>query len=114
MFRDGERFVISEDVARGVTVFGWFEGDKMHYQGVQEVPDEFFKQTNEEDAAWSKNQKRTSHYQKFASIPQFLQQQWCEEFGVRTLHDDPDVFKKIMQRLNSNEFRKLRTGGGTL
>ena len=112
--QDGEKFIISEDAARGVTVFGWYEGDNLHYQGVQEVPDEFFQQTHELAADWSPNQKRRSHYQQFASIPAVLQQKWCEEFGVKTLHEDGDVFKKILQRLSSSEFRKLRTGGGRL
>ena len=113
---DGEPFILSEDKARGIRVVGWYEiGDnRLHYQTQQVIPDEFFQQTNEQDQSWSANEKRGHHMQKFASIPMQLRHQWFQEFGVSGLGQDPDVDKKILKRLNSNEFRKLRTGGGRL
>jgi hypothetical protein len=109
-------FLLTKDAARGVETWGWFEdGDeRMHAQTRQYIPDGFLDQNNEQEAAWSKSDTRKSHYQRFASIPSQLRQNWCEEFGVTHLFEDPDVAAKVKQRLNSNEYRKLRTGGGKL
>jgi hypothetical protein len=112
----GEKFILKPADARGVTVWGWYEDgdDRLHYQVVQEVPDEFFQQTKEQDVAWSPNEKRKSHYQKFASIPMQVRQNWHDELGVKGFGQDPDADKEMLKRLNSTEFQKLRTGGGKL
>lgn len=114
--RKEREFILSENAQRGVRVVGWFNvGDpRMHYRVEQEVPDSFFDENKEYDQNWSRNAKRATHYQRFASVPDVLRQNWCTEFGVNNLFEDDDVKKKVMQRLNSREFHKLRTGGGNL
>lgn len=109
-------FILSESPERGVRTIGFFKrGDpRLHFRVEQEVPDGFFDENKEADQNWSPNAKRGTHYQRFASIPDILRQQWMEEFGVNSLFEDDDVKKKVMQRLNSREFYKLRTGGGNL
>lgn len=48
---------------------------------------------------------------KVASIPTLLLHQWGKEDGVDYFKSlrNPDAAMKLMRRLNSNEFQKLRT-----
>ena len=109
-------FILREKDARGVRVIGWVcHGDpRIHYRVEQEIPEQFFTDVKENAANWSPNATRQTHYQRFAQIPDILRQNWCDEWGVSSLFADEDVTKKTMKRLNSNEFYKLRTGGGNL
>lgn len=118
-FQEGEKFIFKQDPGRGTTVWAWFTVDLagtryFNWETHQLVPDEFRMQNREQEAAWSPNDKRAGHYQKFASVPHQLLFNWCNEFGVSNIHEDEDVKRKIMQRLDSNEYRDLRTGGGRL
>ena len=55
---------------------------------------------------------RGGDMQHVARIPDIVQYEWLHTLGVNIL--DPNHGKKINELLSSNEFNKLRTGGGRL
>ena len=55
---------------------------------------------------------KSGDLQHVARIPDIVQYQWLHSLGVNAL--DPNHQKKVNELLSSNEFYKLRTGGGRL
>lgn len=51
-----------------------------------------------------------------ASIPYMVMHKWLNEEGwwAMDADKDPDVARKLVQKLNSNEYAYLRTAGGRL
>lgn len=47
-----------------------------------------------------------------ARLPDMVAYEWLQNLGVRSW--DPNHQKKVQELLNSNEFYKLRTGGGRI
>jgi hypothetical protein len=55
--------------------------------------------------------RKDKSLRKVASIPLIVVEQWMRE-GVNIFDPSPEMQKKIAQKLNSNEFRHLRTYPG--
>ena len=117
---EGKEFIINDDRQRGVRVIGWFEpGDwRMHVRVEQEIPDELFTHNHELAENNTKHTRRRKSKILVARVPQLMKQQWLQEInlnsGLLTDDENPDVERLMKRKLNSNEFRKLRTGGGQI
>ena len=79
---------------------------------IQEVPDDLAGQNREIGADQPNMIGHTQvHRQHIARVPDIISNQWREE--DRELDDD-EKEAAVKRRLNSSEFRDLRTGGGRL
>jgi len=52
-----------------------------------------------------------TNMKKVASIPMIVAEQWLKE-GVNVFSNEPEQRRKVAQKLNSNEYRYLRTAPG--
>lgn len=118
--KEREEFIINDDRVRGVRVIGWFEpGDyRLHCRVEQEVPNTLFDHNHELAEYNTKHTRRKRSKVLVARVPQLMKQQWLKEInvtgGVLTDEENPDVERQMKRKLNSNEFSKLRTGGGQI
>lgn len=57
--------------------------------------------------------RNRSNLRKVASIPMIVAEQWIRE-GINIFDPSPEVQKRITAKLNSNEYRYLRTAPGRI
>jgi hypothetical protein len=55
--------------------------------------------------------RKDQSLRKVASIPNIIAEQWMKE-GVNVFSNDPEQRRKVRQKLNSNEYKYLRTFPG--
>lgn len=56
---------------------------------------------------------RSETMNKVASIPLIIVEKWLKE-GLNIFQNDPETQKKLREKLNSNEYRYLRTRPGRI
>jgi hypothetical protein len=87
------------------------KGDDLNIERIQDV--EPILQVNKRLANESQNSK--SNFRRVANIPNMIIEQWMKEgINIFDMGHDPDVRKKVMQRLNSPDWKKLRTHNSRL
>ena len=60
-------------------------------------------------------QDRKAMMRKVATIPNIIIEKWMKEgINIYNMGHDPDVRKKVLQRLNSFDYRSLRTHNSRL
>jgi hypothetical protein len=105
-------FNLSYDEQSGMLVQGRFVDEKMHVRYLQEIPDNFFDVNRHlGDEAKSLVGDTQDHRRLVARVPNAITNQWAEE---DRLLDDDEKAAKFKERMNSNEFHKLRVSRGAL
>ena len=105
-------FVISHDAERGIVTQGKFEGALLRVRYLQEIPDDFAGQNREIGAAQPNMIGNTQRHRKHvARVPDSVSNAWAEEDRHLEVEEKQEA---VTRRLNSNEWRDLRTGGGKL
>jgi len=107
-----------ERLPDGRELFLRFEGDRVAV--VEKVPERSYrgimKEAHEEAREYrpgSMMGNTQRHIQPAAAIPVWLKEKWAREMGERQ-HDPREKQRFERAKLNSNEFSRLRTGGGRL
>lgn len=83
---------------------------KIHVQRLQDV-EENLNANQAEFNSYGDHRNFKGHLHKMASIPNAIYEKWLREDGFDALTGDD---KELRRRLNSSEFRKLRTMPGKL
>ena len=91
----------------------WYDDfeDKMVVNHVQDV--EPLLEANKAEYLQDHGRYESDAVNKVASIPLVIVHQWMQE-GLNIFDNSPETQKKLMQKLNSMEFRDLRTRPGKL
>lgn len=85
--------------------------DNVTIERVQDV--EGILQDNKE--AYDEDQRRNAFGRRVASIPNIVIEQWMKEgINIFNMGSDPDVRKKVFMKLNSPDWRHLRTHNSRL
>ena len=102
----------------GRELYLMFEGDRVAV--VEKVPERLNLAIMQEAHEESREHRRGAmvghtqrHIQPAAAIPLWLKNKWAREMGPRQ-HDPREKQRFERAKLNSNEFSKIRTGGGRL
>ena len=92
----------------------YMEPDWLQVQDTEKVLDRNQAMANHNDG-WSVDgrQKSDKLLKRVATVPWAVIEQWRQE-GLEYFSTDPDVQRKITQRLNSREWFKLRTSEGSV
>lgn len=107
------RRLLDRDPATGLTEYHSYDPttDRAVIETVQDVAPLLERNKelqNADDAGWSP----TRELRRAATIPHILVLKWRNEEGIDVF--DPDHWPAVKRKLNSSEYRWLRTAPGTL